>query len=195
MDRLVHASSTSANGFPRTRGDGPLIGITPGVVSGFPPHARGWTGGGSIATGAAVVSPARAGMDLISMFKSTERICFPRTRGDGPRGTPPTAAAIWFPPHARGWTPGHERHLHPGRVSPHARGWTVLATAQRDVGRVSPARAGMDLLAPCPRHASRGFPRTRGDGPLDEWIANHVKMFPPHARGWTGSPTDLLRGL
>ena len=33
--------------------------------------------------------------------------------------------------------------------------------------------------------ASTGFPRTRGDGPLEKGAPQATKLFPPHARGWT----------
>ena len=72
-------------------------------------------------------------------------------RGDGPvicRSTPRSGT---FPPHARGWT--HTR-------------LTIVETEQ-----VSPACAGMDPeCSQCPAECP-GFPRMRGDGPVQARIA------------------------
>ena len=70
-----------------------------------------------------------------------------------------------FPPHARGWT----RSLRPDDLS----------------DPVSPARAGMDPTGAGRTYIPSGFPRTRGDGPLDPVEAAAAGEFPPHARGWT----------
>ena len=40
-----------------------------------------------------------------------------------------------------------------------------------------------------------GFPRTRGDGPLEEIIRVGVTEFPPHARGWTRRLSAIKRDL
>ena len=94
--------------------------------------------------------------------------CFPRTRGDGPvTWKAIAAAAVLFPPHARGWTPVREC-IAPGNPTfpPHARGWTPAGRA-----------VGGSLMA-------SSFPRTRGDGPITSFEGCRAR-FPPHARGWT----------
>ena len=66
MDRGQHRPDSHRRGFPRTRGDGPAAGTDWENVTGFPPHARGWTRGNGKSSLAAWVSPARAGMDRLS---------------------------------------------------------------------------------------------------------------------------------
>ena len=132
----------------------------------FPPHARGWTRPGAGMARGAAVSPARAGMDPSEAPISTVDHRFPRTRGDGPPDTGPLRClSAPFPPHARGWTrsgddPEPRRLVSPARAGMDPQ--PLFRDGQNDV--VSPARAGMD-----PRSRQR----------------EHVRLFPPHARGWT----------
>ena len=174
MDPGRRATGSRSSSFPRTRGDGPQVVVTKGRVFPFPPHARGWTPCSELAEGGPCVSPARAGMDPCLLRTLATGVCFPRTRGDGPLASRTSALPDTFPPHARGWTP-----------------WRNCD--HRPVG-VSPARAGMDRKATPPKRRLTRFPRTRGDGPIQEQPFSHKTEFPPHARGWTRHPLRLRRG-
>ena len=99
---------------------------------------------------------------------------FPRTRGDGPELSEQGIFRGAFPPHARGWTLD----------------WDKAVTAEE----VSPARAGMDRCGRSSGGSSRSFPRTRGDGPSACYGTKAWIVFPPHARGWTGSRAVCRRG-
>ena len=145
MDRGCTTPTTTRRRFPRTRGDGPVTPRRTAEQRMFPPHARGWTFPSASHPYRERVSPARAGMDPLTLLRSAEGAGFPRTRGDGPFGRWLMRRSRTFPPHARGWTP-----------SPRSR----LSSY-----RVSPARAGMDPAHLTPAPFSGGFPRTRGDGP------------------------------
>ena len=109
---------------------------------------------------------------------------FPRTRGDVPRAPTPQKRCLRFPPHTRGCTP-------------------VDITVE-NLCIVSPAHAGMyrskGLLAwrwsrfPRTRDVphlrnkdlwDKGFPRTRGDVPIDVPGFSCLERFPPHTRGCT----------
>ena len=146
----------------------------------FPPHARGWTPQADLGVerSRSLVSPARAGMDpLAKAMAYPARICFPRTRGDGPgvlrltdsgascfprtRGDGPGLAPCGYEPRPRGFprTRGdgppcsrYKSQMRPIEFPPHARGWTRRyqseVTPEVDLDVVSPARAGMD---PCQR--------------------------------------------
>ena len=145
MDRMRSPESSSSWCFPRTRGDGPRA-YRQGMENlEFPPHARGWTGTGAALVGGCHVSPARAGMDRHRSCSRGWLPCFPRTRGDGPRGRRAIRSSEEFPPHARGWT--------------------IVLFSSHGFRIVSPARAGMDPTNTPPRNTRSGFPRTRGDGP------------------------------
>ena len=195
MDRTRGRRTRGPHRFPRTRGDGPAASPRIALRLMFPPHTRGWTAGAHARAVRRRVSPAHAGMDRgaswctgsLGCFPRTRVAlgCFPRTRGDGPSGCvapgilassfprtrgdgpytrSPYSRASPFPPHTRGWTRGTSLGL--ARCFPRAGmdGWVT-----------TPAHAGMDL----------SFPRTRGDGPMDESLMLNSAMFPPHTRGWT----------
>ena len=170
MDPLPSQRRTNAACFPRTRGDGPQKQMPPEHGNGFPPHARGWTLLTWSLSVARVVSPARAGMDLVSSMPPITWVRFPRTRGDGPASVCGLTTSLQFPPHARGWTEG---------------------VSGGDVAEgVSPARAGMDRRRFSVTGSTCRFPRTRGDGPIRGAKGIGPKTFPPHARGWTGRSYD-----
>ena len=139
-------SSRTSHRFPRTRGDGPHPAATGTGTTAFPPHARGWTRHRRGHGHRDRVSPARAGMDPLLLWRIAEHLGFPRTRGDGPFGREIGVARSVFPPHARGWT--------------------LLPQPGKHAKVVSPARAGMDPGLMCPVSRPGRFPRTRGDGPL-----------------------------
>ena len=63
MDRSLCSLSSSSNCFPRTRGDGPIMGDTETELLLFPPHTRGWTRHEEVPPCVVIVSPAHAGMD------------------------------------------------------------------------------------------------------------------------------------
>ena len=114
-------------------------------------------------------------MDPRTACRGQSQVRFPRTRGDGPRDDRAVVDAQWFPPHARGWTDG-----------------AVSGLADRNV---SPARAGMDPDRPVRSSRRHGFPRTRGDGPVQVSPLSVCRTFPPHARGWTPIRLDALDAL
>ena len=97
---------------------------------------------------------------------------FPRTRGDVPCIGEDEHWQVMFPPHTRGCT------LLPG-VRGRFRG-------------VSPAHAGMYRNANTDHIQREGFPRTRGDVPLEEEVAILKDKFPPHTRGCTFSAAVIF---
>ena len=148
MDRFARAQRTPATRFPRMRGDGPSSPTTMRGTVAFPPHARGWTRWVKAMGPRSPVSPACAGMDRRSGRLPTVSHRFPRMRGDGPlRRYERSMRHTVFPPHARGWT-------------------SCIITGENPCG-VSPACAGMDRSRSCPSGPRTGFPRMRGDGPVD----------------------------
>ena len=126
MDPNIQTGNTASLGFPRMRGDGPLVVAICGNVDAFPrmrgdgprsrpdswlphafpPHARGWTCAVAAILVTQMVSPACAGMDRDPSSPSAPRTGFPRMRGDGPWQKIPKQMLRAFPPHARGWTVG-----------------------------------------------------------------------------------------
>ena len=116
------------------------------LAESFPPHTRGWTGGGQFQTFELSVSPAHAGMDRCSKMALATSMRFPRTRGDGPSLGFIAILSVRFPPHTRGWTVRD-----------------ILRVANEDV---SPAHAGMDPRYRNGHVGQTGFPRTRGMDPL-----------------------------
>ena len=159
--------TSTRNGFPRVRGDGPKRSASLGPHGSSPPRARGWSPAEEVDAGLTVVSPARAGMVRCSALRSRRVRCIPRVRGDGPqlathKGQFPTA-----PPRARGW---------PG---------AGLGRLRGDPG--SPACAGMVRTGTPTSRASRYLPLVRGDGPPWGifWLLSTT--CPPRARGWPGT--------
>ena len=130
-----------------------------------PPHARGWTFIRIWPVPFHPLSPARAGMDPPAASTRLTVRPLPRTRGDGPSSTGPQQSAPCSPPHARGWTLGHDTRQTPLTLSP--------------------ARAGMDPARSGARRPPRPLPRTRGDGPFAGGGGAYGFGSPPHARGWT----------
>ena len=171
---------------PRTRGDGPTLGMGSLDLEVTPPHPRGWT---------RVQDQGRAG-----------GVGLPRTRGDGPLFVINFGTNDAAPPHPRGWTPvglleilvrtgspapagmdpiAAGTNLLTGRLSrtrgdrpygqitlsqastapPHPRGWTQRRRRQGSVCIGSPAPAGMDHRPDTGRCSRSWLPRTPGDGP------------------------------
>ena len=174
MDPCRARPHTGSAGFPRRRGDGPVVrGIGPPGVR-FPPQARGWTVCDAQVIQGPRVSPAGAGMDRSSGALGLQGFGFPRRRGDGPNSSRLPAGIFGFPPQARGWTGS-------GARTPWRR-------------PVSPAGAGMDLKGKGRARQGRGFPRRRGDGPVMSAAVSRSGRFPPQARGWTYPTQDGFSG-
>ena len=146
MDPTAYYPSSDAAGFPRTRGDGPVLKTHKVAGVAFPPHARGWTRHGHPQRPSARVSPhargwteptltdphnwwvspARAGMDLCRVARGLRSCRFPRTRGDGPPclNSEPSRASF---PRTRGDGPEETQTCEYGQqFPPHARGWTPV---------------------------------------------------------------------
>ncbi len=91
---------------PRTRGDGPLRGISKNRTSFCSPHTRGWTG-------------------LGLLREALQEACSPHTRGWTGHAAVTGQARVACSPHTRGWTGVTECPVSPLRdCSPHTRGWT-----------------------------------------------------------------------
>ena len=155
----------ACKGFPRPRGDGPLVALGDEYSAEVPPPARGWSRGRANLFRGWLGSPARAGMVRNRHWCSGYRVGFPRPRGDGPHDEILDYLDAGVPPPARGWS------LDPRFVGQSFPG--------------SPARAGM-----VPRRARASwrcprFPRPRGDGPASRSSAARAPTVPPPARGWS----------
>ena len=88
--------------FPRIRGDVPYKAEPSATSSMFSPHTRGCSSPKGLAMGAPRVFPAYAGMFPGHGGSQGRRRCFPRIRGDVPRGHDLPAVIGWFSPHTRG---------------------------------------------------------------------------------------------
>ena len=151
--------------FPRASGDGPLPPIPLSTRPEFPPRERGWSPRSWPQRRRCWVSPARAGMVLLSIRALGTPQSFPRASGDGPQGAHQGAHQGAFPPRERGWS-------HVDARGPGKRG-------------VSPARAGMVLRERPRRRRAGGFPRASGDGPSTGLVRSKWPWFPPRERGWS----------
>ncbi len=151
--------------FPHTRGDGPSIVASSGLLSAFSPHAWGWSAVKQAYLLIGDIFPTRVGMVRIPIFLPRPRRYFPHTRGDGPQGGIMPMVGIEFSPHAWGWSAAVGR----GRGSP----------------RIFPTRVGMVRAVRLHGVAVFNFPHTRGDGPLCQLGNNISSQFSPHAWGWS----------
>ena len=165
MDPLSCNGVSSRSRLPRSRGDGPPVGLDAFAPVLAPPLARGWTHGSSLTRPIQSGSPARAGMDLNQNRGRDEPDRLPRSRGDGPEPKPVAAPAVEAPPLARGWTP------------------STSSACRSKHG--SPARAGMDPCRPGLQRRALWLPRSRGDGPDCDAQVLSAGVAPPLARGWT----------
>ena len=213
MDLQGVGRSPATSRFPRTRGDGPQRGPPARYRRLVSPHSRGWTPPAISWPHRASGFPALAGMDPLSASFSSVTEWFPRTRGDGPPCLMRRAPVVQVSPHSRGWTlicltqcdplhgfprtrgdgPSPAIITHgSGPVSPHSRGWTLDRHLDLFGTQGFPALAGMDH----PRVQSHGrptrFPRTRGDGPVQEHSTRMIAEVSPHSRGWTFTPDGDL---
>ena len=104
MDPSVPRRRARSGGFPRRRGDGPVMRDALLRRGEFPPQARGWTPLPPSSTATTSVSPAGAGMDPRTAPSRPASTRFPRRRGDGPLNCSLDSCLVLFPPQARGWT-------------------------------------------------------------------------------------------
>ena len=124
MDLGSALGSIRAEGLPRARGDGPVIGGKIQEACKASPRTRGWTLHPRRQQGLADGFPAHAGMDPAQGAGLRRVEGLPRARGDGP-------APVSCLPHVSG-------------ASPRTRGWT-LGTGGRPAPPAGfPAHAGMD---------------------------------------------------
>ena len=165
MDRRVRIDIVASQRLPRTRGDGPRPDRRASSSAAASPHTRGWTHPRGLGALVGRGFPAHAGMDPSSRRRATASRRLPRTRGDGPDGSPSMTRWYWASPHTRGWTA-------PSREDP----WPHVGF---------PAHAGMDPCAPTPRTTPDRLPRTRGDGPPPPGMEPLLEWASPHTRGWT----------
>ena len=169
MDLSVRHGAPDQIGFPRPRGDGPLIERRLYVRHRVSPPTRGWTRTKLGSVDNQDGFPAHAGMDPIPFVLRITRRGFPRPRGDGPHH-----GRIWW----ISWM-----------VSPPTRGWTGLIRLRGRRLPGFPAHAGMDLTCPAAVASRLRFPRPRGDGPQKIGPSHLRFLVSPPTRGWTRGRT------
>ena len=152
---------------PRTRGDGPPLGLHSNAHNNFAPHTRGWSLGCFGYVFCWHLCPAHAGMVPTIVGGLGFLISLPRTRGDGPTAPGRTNQEKDFAPHTRGWS----RY--------------VENTADRFA--LCPAHAGMVQIQLESALAIAPLPRTRGDGPQELFSEPLPVAFAPHTRGWSAA--------
>ena len=154
--------------FPRPRGDRPSPIRLAHLHTWLPPPTRGSTLAHSGQRRPAHASPAHAGIDLGPCIRMFFISGFPRPRGDRPSAsaTPPA------------------RRLLP----PPTRGSTLCQTVWICPGLASPAHAGIDPTHNPSTRRTSGFPRPRGDRPLDRDEMGKSIKLPPPTRGSTSWP-------
>ena len=81
MDPSRTLSSICKSGFPRTRGDGPMLAIQTMIDEMFPPHARGWTLPPHPQRFGFVVPPHARGWTLLSGYRSSLQCVSPARAG------------------------------------------------------------------------------------------------------------------
>ncbi len=164
------AGSDLLQSLPRTRGDRPSKEIPTWHENWSSPHTRGSTLLTLPQKVAAAVFPAHAGIDRRAMPSGYWRSGLPRTRGDRPYNSLRKGALDESSPHTRGSTSPE--------IGPHS---PVI---------VFPAHAGIDLTCLPRRPLSRRLPRTRGDRPQREMLAQKLEKSSPHTRGSTFAPAQ-----
>ena len=169
--------------FPRVRGDVPPIDEGIATVLRFSPRARGCSGGFTHGEPFLEVFPAHAGMFLHSSFSRSNTRCFPAHAGMFRAGGKHPYRQRSFP-RARGDVPIDDvlDRLQQG-FSPRTRGCSVVATAPPVDVTVFPAHAGMFLCAGYTQTTPGGFPRARGDVPVNIHCEKAIFGFSPRTRG------------
>ena len=84
MDPSASVRMRVARWLPRTRGDGPQVGVERRPVGVASPHTRGWTPSAQAGERPCPGFPAHAGMDPSISWSGRTAPRLPRTRGDGP---------------------------------------------------------------------------------------------------------------
>ena len=187
--RRYRARRAAGEGFPRTRGDGPMAGSDGSHDLRASPHTRGWTLLWHTPMNAGEGFPAHAGMDRLRARPDHRGARLPpHTRGwtrivqrlgAVQRGFPAHAGMDRIPtgrssrrsrlPRTRGDGPSVALDVTPTvRASPHTRGWTRQHPALEGSEAGFPAHAGMDRGYSGRPAARAGLPRTRGDGPCQQ---------------------------
>ena len=135
----------SNSGFPRIRGDVPLVFQLHSILILFSPHTRGCSSAIHRIPDHGCVFPAYAGMFLGSTTHWWRHRSFPRIRGDVPiRFTSALVVRVF---------------------SPHTRGCSAFELTPIDSQKVFPAYAGMFPATPPAAWGEGRFPRIRGDVP------------------------------
>ena len=163
MFRFTDVVDACVAGFPRIRGDVPLIPAMTEALTAFSPHTRGCSADRQLLRENNEVFPAYAGMFRRQHSRWLDQEGFPRIRGDVPREL--TQASLPF------------------AFSPHTRGCSSANGGSSGVSAVFPAYAGM--FRGLHRHASGfvRFPRIRGDVPDNRIDLLSRGVFSPHTRG------------
>ena len=149
--------------FPRIRGDVPLPDGINMKLTAFSPHTRGCSVSPVSQLREARVFPAYAGMFLPVHDREHRTASFPRIRGDVPAATDEHSQVVTF--------------------SPHTRGCSALRIDTNQDSRVFPAYAGMFRLLTLRACGGIGFPRIRGDVPIEKQERFVIVVFSPHTRG------------
>ena len=102
MFRNGHQRFRRARRFPRVRGDVPDLVEGARRLAWFSPRARGCSGVPSRVRHSLPVFPACAGMFPEPVLSRSNKLCFPRVRGDVPSYHSKKPLGIWFSPRARG---------------------------------------------------------------------------------------------
>ncbi len=188
MVHLVEQLSAHGEAAPRTRGDGPGLGVGERTRSRCSPHPRGWSPGCRHQRGPGRLLPAPAGMVPATRPPRSSPPTAPRTRGDGPLLYSKGVNVVHCSPHPRGWSPANLRCTHSSTLLPAPAG--MVPRRSRCTGSRRPA------------------PRTHGYGPR---LARHVlgtlacsrhlrgssggseadASAPPHPRGWSPVGDDV----
>ena len=172
MFRVDRCATAPQGCFPRIRGDVPPSLRHGALRRPFSPHTRGCSYIAGFKDDIAKVFPAYAGMFPANHLQSRPCGGFPRIRGDVPLHL--------------------GRHLRPLEFSPHTRGCS--AQPFDVVRRVSvfPAYAGMFLIPHDGYTQAEGFPRIRGDVPLQVCYTILSIAFSPHTRGCSSAASPAL---
>ena len=157
------SAKTLLTRFPRVRGDVPSPGYGKTSAITFSPRARGCSCCPGPLAGTACVFPACAGMFLAFVYQYGKEHGFPRVRGDVPGYGVEAATGGAFSPRARGCSRFHYLH--------------------EMFDYVFPACAGMFPPTGTQVPSGAGFPRVRGDVPINNHVCLSFLSFSPRARG------------
>ena len=166
MFRVRRRTRHLGGGFPRIRGDVPLRCCPDPTDEAFSPHTRGCSAPVASADCLVRVFPAYAGMFRQRWPYHVSSASFPRIRGDVPAQV---ATRSSRPP-----------------FSPHTRGCSVFLPEWDESPEVFPAYAGMFRRKYATSRENDGFPRIRGDVPVQIMGNTGETPFSPHTRGCSG---------